>query len=151
MFLAGCGDDGPPSDARADYIARADRICAEANRQGASINDRLRAVDKAATDPEAALAEAAPILREAATSQREANEKLKSLPAPSADRDEINKLNALHDDQVELVDRMADAAEAGDVQRLQTTGAEVEPVSERARDAAQDFGFKECGAGVPTS
>lgn len=145
---AGCGgddDSGGEASTRAAYIAQGDAICRKANAEIAATNARINQIERSATSAGQALKEAAPLLQQTADDQRASVAEFRALSAPAEDEAQVEKIVAGITDQVELVGKLADAAQAGDAARVQALGAELAGTRDRVRSLFQGFGFAECG------
>jgi hypothetical protein len=147
---SGCGGDGgnggsDPAPTRAAYISQADAICRRANAGIAATNAQITQINRTATDARRALSVAAPLLAGAAKAQRASLEEFRALTPPTADADTVAGMVAGIEEQVALVGKVADAASAGDVARIQTLGTRLRSTRDRVRSLLQGYGFKECG------
>jgi hypothetical protein len=147
---SGCGGDdanGGSDEARtrAAYIAQADAICRRANAGIAATNARISQINRTATDAQRALSAAAPLLAGAAEAQRASFKEFRALTPPAGDADTVARMVAGIEEQVAVVGQVADAAAAGDVERMQTLGTQLPRTRDRVRSLLQGYGFKECG------
>jgi hypothetical protein len=150
FVLGGCGgDDDEASDAptREEFIAAGDELCREVNDKIASANERLQEIEQSATDQQQALADAAPVLAETYDFQRAQLGEFRDLTPPEGDAVTFDKIVAGLEQQVALVGQLADAAEAGDAERLTEVGSQVAGTRSRVRGLFQGYGFEECGSG----
>jgi hypothetical protein len=163
-LLAGCGggDDGkepapvttgsqPATGAgsvtRAEFIARADAFCKDANARAKRVNERAKAAASRVTGAEAQLKAIAPFFAEGFEIQREATEGFKRIPYPPADRGIVEQLHRAADRLTDLVPEVGEAAAAGDVARFRSLTQEQARIKARTRVIQRDYGFKECGSG----
>lgn len=148
---AGCGGDdggdgsGGDASARAAYIEQGDAICRKANAEIAATNARINQIERSATSAGQALKDAAPLLQQTADDQRASVAEFRALNAPDADQAQVEKIVAGITEQVALVGKLADAAQAGDAAQVQALGAELAGTRDRVRSLFQGFGFAECG------
>ena len=149
LAVGGCGgdDDEPSGNAptRAEYIAAGDEICTQVNEKTAELNREVDEIERTATDQAAALAAAAPLLAEAYDYQRDQLAEFRDLTPPAGDEEAVDRIVAGIEQQVALVGKIADAASAGDAERLAELGSQVAPLRTRVRGLLQGYGFEECG------
>lgn len=131
---------------RAAYIAQADAICRRTNERTAGTNEQIAEINRRATSTESALAQAAPILAEAYRSQRASVAEFRALPAPAGDAAAVDRVVAGIEEQVALIGRIADAADAGDAARMRALSAELKLTRARVRGLLQGYGFRVCGS-----
>jgi len=132
---AGCGggDGGGDRLTKAEYIAQADAICKAAN-------EKIDALGEPASLEEvAALATSAIEIQEGSLAE------LRALKPPEEDEATLNEAYALVEQQVEVGKKVKAAAEAGDLEAIQTLIAENEPLDDQADKIAADYGLTECG------
>jgi hypothetical protein len=155
VVLVGCGGDDDEegsttgvatttgvttTDAKAEFIAEADEICAGVNRRLKGITD---AVENLEPDDNEGRAEQA---RKAVTIKSELARDLRKLPRP-ADDAEIRQYLAGVAEQISLLRRLAHAMEE---RHLEATLDLIEEGKTTYRDIyglARGYGFKECGVG----
>ena len=163
-LLAGCGGDddgeknapvstgsqpaaGAGSVSRAEFIARADAFCKEANARAKRVNERAKEAASRVTGAEEQLKAVAPLFAEGLEIQRESTEGFKRIEYPPADRGVIEELHRAGDRLTVLVAEVGEAAEAGDVARFRSLAQEQARIKARTRVIQRDYGFKECGSG----
>jgi hypothetical protein len=137
--------DGGPT--REEYIAEADAFCKEANAEAKGMNERLQEAARSESTPRKQLAAIVPILEEGYEVQRRSRSEFKQIPHPPADREIVQRMHAAFDAQTDLVGRLLEAAEEGDLARFRTLTREQDRVKVEARGLARGYGFKECGSG----
>lgn len=147
---AGCGgtdadDETAGAPTRAAYIAAGDAVCRKANAGIAATNARIAEINRTATDPRQALTDAAPLLAETAKDQRAYVAEFRALDRPAGEDAAVDEIVAGIGSQVTLVEEVADAAAAGDVERIQALGTDLRSTRDRVRDLLQGYGFTECG------
>jgi hypothetical protein len=136
-----------PEPTRQEFIAQGDALCKRANVEIKALNERFRRTVRGVTDPNEALSLAVPVLAEGYANQRQDVAAFRKLEPPPADRDVFDRIVQALEQQVALVGRLADAAEAGDVDRFQSVSRELDTTRIRARGLLQGYGFRECGSG----
>lgn len=149
-LAAGCADDGGggttgEAPTRSAYIAAGDAVCRKANAGIAETNARIAQINRTATDPQQALTDAAPLLARTAKDQRASVAEFRALDRPTGEDAAIDEIVAAIGSQVTLVEEVADAAAAGDVERIQALGTRLRSTRDRVRGLLQGYGFTECG------
>lgn len=132
---------------REEYIARADKHCEGSNARSKRLNERTQKAVESESDDRARLEALVPILREGLEIQTKDLAAFRAIAPPAEDRDEIDALFAAYDDRQDGIKKLLVVAEAGDVQGFAQAAKEQERAKLRARELAQDYGFKECGSG----
>jgi len=148
---AGCGDDDaadpaapPKGDTRshAEYVARADRLCAATRRRAQA--KLLRLVRSLARDG-LSIGDAMRVNREGADAVRPTLRRVEALPRPTVKRKEVDAYLAAVRTTLEALDDAITAHERGDaagrtraLARNRRNGPKILPAARRA-------GFKECG------
>ena len=132
VLLAGCGA-GNPGLPKAEWIARADKICANAR-------DDIAALPRPGTLAEVG-AYATKTLK---ISERELAE-LRNLNEPRADRDTVAKMLQFVEDGIHATERVEKAAKNGDAEAATSAIDEVNGLTDRANKLARDYGLKVCG------
>ena len=133
LLLSGCGAGSASDDHRVTkqaYIARADAICASADRADKDI------------PTDTPLAE---VLRETVDIFGSAVSDLKALDRPAGHDRELDAWFHALDQELAAFSRMQHAAESGDsAARLLQLFTTNEPLEGKIRRAAQRFGFHDC-------
>jgi hypothetical protein len=135
LAAAGCmgGDDDGVS--REDYIAKADGVCGTYQVRLSRIP---RPVTAEPTELSAYLERALPIAREQ-------HEELADLPRPEGDdRDQIDQLLALLEQELDFNEAAQNAASEGDRARLDSQLQQGAAVSAEAGQLAEQLGFVVC-------
>ncbi len=131
---AGCGGGGGGDRlSKEEYIAQADAICKQAN-------EEIDALGEPAT-----LEEIVTLAASAIEIQEESLAELRALKPPEEDEATLNEAYDLVEQQVEVGKQVKAAAEAGDMETIQTLIAENDPLDEQADQIALDYGLTECG------
>jgi hypothetical protein len=142
VALAGCGGSGGPT--KAQYIARADPICASARAQAQPIIAQLAA---AAGSLDAAsarrLAPAVSRLHSVGVSYLA---RLRALQQPSGDRAAIDDFLRPSAQVVDAVGTAASALAAGDTVRALAQLQQIQPLALDANAAEQRYGLRQCGS-----
>ncbi len=149
---AGCGDDDaadpkapPRGDTRshAQYVARADRLCAATRRRART---RLLPLVRRLAQDGLSIGDAMRVNREGADAVRPTLRRVEALPRPTARREEIEAYLAAVRTTLEALDDAVAAHERGDaagrtraLARNRSGGAKILPAAKRA-------GFKQCGS-----
>jgi hypothetical protein len=166
-LVAGCGSSGTtsvpetattrpatsvpaaPAPTKAQFIAKADAICAAGNGSHADAeqkkidaavradqtNDTPAARDAVATGLEAEVAIANPLL-----------DRLRALTPPTADRVVVSRYLAVMASQINLVDQLSTAIAGDDAATVTTVSQQVTDGKANLNGLAQGYGFKVCGA-----
>ena len=132
LLLSGCGVGSSTDDHRVTkqaYIARADAICASADRADKEI------------PTDTPIAEA---LRETVDAYGSAVSDLKALDRPAGHDRELDAWFRALDQELAAFSRMQHAAETGDRARLLQLFSNNEPLEGKIQRAAQRFGFHDC-------
>lgn len=131
---AGCGGGGGGDRlSKEEYIAQADAICKAAN-------EKIDALGEPET-----MEEIATLAADAIEIQEESLADLRALEPPEADEAKLNEAYALIDQQVGLGKEILEAAESGDLEKIQEILAEGEPIDDQADAIATEYGLTECG------
>ena len=137
--VAGCGgDDG---NSRADYVAEADKICREAEKTFASLEDELSGIGENATSEEEVLEEARTIFARAAEEAKPFADQLSELEPPDEIADQAEKYAATVQEGVDAIER---ASEVKSVQELQEVGSSIEANDAEQEKLGKEIGFKDC-------
>lgn len=135
LMLVGCGDEGPTKQ---EFIARADRICADAKQDLAKLGRPKDIGDLERLSAEARRINAR-VLKE-----------LRALEAPEEDRAQIRRMIERLEHATETIPSLTEAARAGDEAALARAARRIRVATEDASRIARDYGFKECAEGSPT-
>lgn len=130
--VAACGDDGDQLT-KAEYIAAADELCAEADETLDEMGDP-ESIDDLVEQLEAG---------------KEVYEQLAAdidaLEDPDEGEEQADEIFDLLDDIIDELDEVIEVAETEDPVAIQEAIEEIEEISEEADELARDFGFEECG------
>ncbi len=131
---AGCGGGGGGDRlTKEEYITQADAICKAAN-------EKIDALGEPSS-----LEEVATLAADAIEIQEASLAELRALKPPEADETKLNEAYALVEQQVGLGQEILEAAEAGDLEKIQEILAEGEPIDDQADAIAAEYGLTECG------
>ena len=135
LVVAGCSsDDGGARLSKAQYIAKADQICRDANQKTAAL------APPTSSDPQVLatfLGKSGQIISDAAG-------KLKKLKPPAADEKKINQLIDGLQASARLFPPLIKAVKAQDTQRIQELAAQLRQTSLQGSQIAQNYGFHVC-------
>lgn len=135
--IAGCGGGDDAGISRAEYIARADEVCA-------TLREQVNALPFASDDPnQVALA-----FREGARLGDEQVRQLREIEPPREDEDDIDAILDLADRLNGVGRQAADALAAGNDVRFRELITESRNITRRQRELALQYGFRAC-AGRP--
>jgi outer membrane murein-binding lipoprotein Lpp len=143
VLLAGCGGHESPS--RAQFIARADRICTQVNTQFPAIQRTLSST----------LGTSSPDLHAAADALDRAHRlgvrgltRLRALAVPHGDEALVSSLWKAVGDQVAAIGRLADGVRRNDPKIATPAQTDILTAAQRYRDIAAGYGFHECGSHI---
>jgi hypothetical protein len=142
LGAAGCGgDDGPT---KAEYIASADAICTDANKQAKTISKQFETLGKKAQEQKS-LTPLSPALSEAQKLNAQTNVKFQALDAPKELEDEIAAMNKELDKQDEVTEKLVAAAAKNDQKTYNTLGQQIGESQQKTQQIMSEIGFKVCG------
>lgn len=148
LVASGCGG-GTKGPSKADYIARADRICLTTKTQTAPLVRQL--ADAASGSVSAARARRlAGVLGQLHTMGAGYVASLQRLDQPSGDRAEIQRFLAASREVVDALGQATSELRAGNVTGALALLQAGTPTAERANAAAQAYGFKQCVSVLPS-
>ena len=133
VAAGGGGGGGGDGRSKGGFIAQAGAI----GQQG---NEEIDALGEPAT-----LEEIVTLAASAIEIQEESLAELRALKPPEEDEATLNEAYDLVEQQVEVGKQVKAAAEAGDMETIQTLIAENDPLDEQADQIALDYGLTECG------
>lgn len=136
LLLAACGGGGA---SREEFLAKADAICAQADAEIAAIG-RPTTVDGAV--------EAIDRLRE--ISERQLAD-LRALEPPGADREKLDEMFALADEQLSLSTDYRDAIAQQDRELIRELADRANRLRAEGQRAARAYGFQVCGTSDPAT
>jgi hypothetical protein len=143
--VAGCGSSSK-TIAKADFIKRADAICAASNQQ-------TNVIPFPNVDPtkatKAQLPQIAAALNKLSAAQRAEAAKLKALPDPDRDAALFHRALAGFEQQIAQVATAGQAASSGNASAFHAAARTLNsppPGAAQARANAKQFGLKVCGA-----
>lgn len=157
LVAAGCGEDeegGSEAQSvtvtetvatdqpitKAEYIARADALCAEASSKLDPLNQELD--DLTANDTD--LERGAEIMRESQAIVEPLAAQFKALPLPE-DSAAVEEYLRLLDQSVALLPQLEDAFADRDTDTLETLGQRSEQLGAQQESVGKIYGFQECG------
>ena len=132
--LAGCGGGEDERLTREEWIASADTICADANRE-------LDALAEPTTP-----AELAELTSEAVEISERQLERLRDLRPPEGAEDDYATMLDLTEEQIGAARGIVEAAESRDAAAVEELLSEVQALGDEAGVLAAEYGFEECGA-----
>jgi hypothetical protein len=134
----GCGGGAESTDApltRAEWIARADAICADANARIEALGEPKNA------------GELAGMTEDAVAINDKALASIRALQPPPEIEEQVVRALELSERQNEIAHAIAEAAGKGDRVSVQNLVAELAPLESEARDIAKAIGLEQCGTG----
>jgi hypothetical protein len=144
LVVAGCGgDDNKKSSSaaptKAQYIAKADAICAIAKAKTKSYNDQLDALPG-----NAQIKDTVPLLQGGLTTSRTASVKLHALKRPTEDKAMLDSYLASLDDTLVAGEKLVAAAKTNSFKAVQAAGGANPTLKANRRRIAKQYGFKHC-------
>ena len=137
LLVAGCGGEAVPAQSepltRAEWIARADAICAEANA-------RIQALG----EPENAQ-ELASLAGEFADVNDEADNSLRLLAPPAEIQSQVERALELTERQIDILREISDAAADRNQESTERLVEELAPLEREADQIAAAIGLETCG------
>ena len=151
IVAAGCGGDHEDSTAagasttarsltKADYIAKSDAICGQANQTIRSLNLTIAGALQQGDNQAAANAVDTGLDR-----LRTLDSQIADLPMPAGDEGILTRLNAARAQSLALIEHLGGAFADGDNARVQRLTAQLDLVAKRTRAIAGPYGFQVCG------
>jgi hypothetical protein len=129
LALAACGGGGAPS--KAEYIKKADAICAKGNQEAATAaRSALTSNNPSPEEAQAAVAKVVPVLKKHVA-------ELKALKRPDGDKEQLNTLYA-------AVDKVVASYEEAAQDPTKAAALFKSDVNDEANKLAADYGMKEC-------
>jgi hypothetical protein len=133
----------PPT--KAQFVARADVICAQANANIKPVTQHVEAITHGSESE--IEAEAPGALRRAGALTRDGITRLEALPIPTGDAATVRKILDALNDQAADIDNIATAIGSGDASAVEAAKQAAERSKATYRGLAQGYGLKVCGAG----
>lgn len=127
----------PSTPTRAEFIARADRVCQDADTRSNPLNLRLQS----ATTP----SQVSSLLRQQLAIVQSGLASFKAIPEPPADKAQIAGLTAEVDQQVAVLRKIVRAAAAGDQATVSADEDALARLHVRYQRLAQSYGLRVCG------
>jgi hypothetical protein len=146
--LGGCGDDAPTDrEVKADYLKRADRVCASHLDDDAPLQARLVELTRPGTSTSEYLGEGAHLQQRRSRLRTRLADRLRKLPDQPADRVGLERYLAGLDQVAALQQRLSVIARQGDRARYDAVVEELNPIAFKTQGIAQGYGFTVCGSG----
>ncbi|MEZ5100389.1 MAG: hypothetical protein R3C15_11440 [Thermoleophilia bacterium] len=136
VALAACGGGGA---SREEFLAKADAICAQADaeiaavRQPTTVEGAVEAIDRLREISERQLAD------------------LRALEPPAAEREKLDELFALADEQLALAIDYRDAIAQQDRDLIRELADRANRLRAEAQEGARAYGFRVCGTSDPAT
>jgi hypothetical protein len=147
LAIAGCGGDGDRTNAqareKAEYIARADRICEKQQAKRERLENR---VDGLAPITPAETHEVAVLLRRAAAALETEVRNLRALPPPGDEAPTPESVLSILTDQTDDLRGFATAYDSRDSGAIRAFQARIADDSAKASALARRYGFQVCGS-----
>jgi hypothetical protein len=140
--FAGCGGGDDSGELSKDeFIAQADQICADLNETAKADQEEFQAL----LDQGDLMAAADNFDQTAATSA-DALAELEALVPPAEDQATIDEWLEILNEQPRLTDEFSAALRAGDVDRIDAIGPEVQSLDAESDAIADEYGMVDCGS-----
>jgi len=142
LAVAGCGDDKKSSSAKptkADYIAKADAICAAGKTQARPYKKQLDSLPA-----DAQIKDTVPAVQGELKVSRDSTAKLRALAAPSEDKATLARYLALLDKALVAGNQLIAAARTNDIAKVKQVGAANPALRSERKQVAKQYGFKHC-------
>lgn len=147
VAVAGCGGGSsePKGPTKAEFVAKADAICAPFNARAKVLLGQVGSNAVNAILGGGSVQQFAPLLDEAVGLATKANRSLQALEPPQTEQGGAIAMQRSLGEQVTRLAALRDAAQADDLGSFQRVGTML--LAEQARTARlqQSYGFRECG------
>ena len=130
---------------KAEWIAKADAICAETQEETAPLKAEANAL-KEAPENASTYQKLAEVLKAGTASIPKETTALRALEPPSGDQGIIQKMIGTVEANATLGESMADALENSDLGRFEALNEQAKENTIKAKGLAQGYGLKVCGA-----
>lgn len=130
---------------KAEWIAKADAICAATKGETAPLKAEADALQEA-PDNASTYQKLAEILKAGTASIPKETAALRALEPPAGDREILQKMIGTVEANATLGDSMADALESSDLERFEALNEQAQENTTKAKGLAQGYGLKICGA-----
>jgi hypothetical protein len=134
--VAACGGDDDGGNSKEDAAAELNDICEKYEDDFDEFEQQL---EEATSGPEVA-----GVLRDGSNKLDEAIDEVQDLDVPEEDKDQFDEFVAKSEEQRDLIEDAALAAEGEDSTRFQELGSQIEEASNAADEAAKDYGADAC-------
>jgi hypothetical protein len=134
-----------PATSKAQFIARADAICARSKVRLKPVEQRLKGL--AHVSESVVIAEAPAVIRQGAKLTREGIAQLQALPAPPGDAATVAKIITALNNEAADIDNLATATASGEGSAVEAAKTAGQTAKATYRGLAQGYGLKVCGAG----
>lgn len=142
LTLSACGGGQATGPSRADYIARAERICRDTTAQAAPLLRRFAA--GAASLNATSARKLAPVGERIHALASAYIARLRALPQPAADRAKIARFLSLSREVIDGLGQAATALSAGHTVEVLGTLQGVQATANDANAAAVAYGLRDC-------
>lgn len=146
VVITGCGntDDSTHAPSRAEYIRRADPVCAAAATAIKRVEHQTAANEHRGLEPEAEARADAPLARRAAAVLADTASKLSAIPQPRGDDATPEQVVRAARLGASAAGRLAGAADSDNESAISLIKREIEPAQRHARALARAYGFHQC-------
>jgi hypothetical protein len=142
-LAAGCGSNGDgDKTARTAYINKLDAICAQSNADLRETNARLDELARSAKK----VSEFQDDLADGNQIAHDELADIKRAPVPKGAEDEMKRVIAARQRQLEAIDTLVKASRANDEAAFKAASDQVQAERKTAQGEADKFGFRICGA-----
>jgi hypothetical protein len=133
---------GPPSS-KADYIEVADTICRNHQSRREDLESQARDVGPLTSKEKAR--QVAALLRQESANRRAEVAEVRALQPPAPDAATVSSILSLLSAESDVLERWADAYDAGDAAGIQRLQIRLGLTAGRAARQARSYGFQVCG------
>lgn len=146
VALVACGGSGSDTVTREEFIAAADAFCKKTNEEAKKRNEELQKIATEAKSEDEFWDKVVPELEEGLAWTEDKQAEFKKIEPPEEDRATIDKFVATTQEEIDLLDRVVNAARKRDLERFGQLATEQEKIDNRGNEIARDYGMKECGS-----
>jgi len=143
LASAGCGGgDDSKSLTKAEYIAKADAICAQLDRATKKYEEQGDALPR-----DAEVKDFAPAMKGTLAESAKSDARLRELPRPAADKSTLDRFFMLRAQAARVGNQAAQAAAVNDLKAFEKLIADNSQLGPEQTKLAKRYGFKQCAPG----
>jgi hypothetical protein len=148
VTLVGCGGNGGGSTlSKADYIAKADAICAQKRQQRGQLVNEVHNAIASGVNSASDAHRVHDISNQAADYVDQLASELQALPKPTGDEQILDTLLSTIRAEATDIRHFADAVDSLDASQIRSFGEAADSDGAKAVAIAQGYGFTVCGQG----